>query len=192
MQLTKTGGLFCKTSLNLTQKPLSSHFSESANLDAIDKDRRTPLYIVAESDKGADIEAAEKDGRKNLHDAVQIRSGHTVVQLISPIPQGFAEYNGSIAWKGSETCKKCGGAICDVLTISGLNWPQGHYYIARSVSEFLIEFYPAFGLHILNWITRIRKRCQEMETITSLHDSTSMRSVMSQEVVVMDAAYIKP
>lgn len=83
-----------------------------------------------------------------------------------------------------------GGAICDVLTISGLNWPQGHYYIARPVSEFLIELYPAFGLHILNWITRIRKRYQEMETITNLHDSTSMRSVMSQEVVVMGAAYI--
>ena len=84
-----------------SEAAIEPFLGKDANLDAIDKDRRTPLYIVAESDKGADIEAAETDGRKNLHDA-------TVVQLISPIPQGFAQYNGSIARKGLETCKKCG------------------------------------------------------------------------------------
>lgn len=50
--------------------------------------------------------------------------------------------------------------MSDVLTISKSNYPQSHCYIARSVSEFLSEYYPAFGLGILNWITKVCRQCQ--------------------------------
>jgi hypothetical protein len=32
---------------------------------------------------------------------------------------------------------------------------QPHTYIVRSVSEYLAEFYPSFGSHLLEWIARI-------------------------------------
>lgn len=70
------------------------------------------------------------------------------------------EYNGKLVWEGLETYKHCEGVMSDVLTISKSNYPQSHCYIARSVSEFLSEYYPAFGLGILNWITKVCRQCQ--------------------------------
>lgn len=145
-------------------KPL---LGKDADFNATGKDGQASLYIATGSHNGADIEAANKDGQK------------------SPL-----EYSGSIVWEGLKTYNKCDGAISDILTISGLNCSQSHCYIARSVLEFLTEYYPTFGLHGLNWITRICKRCQGLETITGLYDSVSTRSDISKEVIVAGAAYV--
>lgn len=129
----------------------------------------------------ADTGAADKDRREPLLHAVRARP--------TPISKGFVEYTGSFVWKGLETYKKCDGAMSDILTISGSTSSNDHCYMAKSVLEFLTEYYPAFGLDILNWITEICKRCQELETTTSLQDSAGTRSNMSQEVVEMNATY---
>lgn len=67
----------------------------------------------------------------------------------------------------------------DVLTISRSKHPQSHCYVAKSVSEFLSEYYPAFGLEILNWITNVCRQCQEMEKNTKLRDSVSVTTTFS-------------
>jgi hypothetical protein len=59
-------------------------------------------------------------------------------------------------WGGLETYEACDGAVGDVLTISTRS-PGTHAYIAKSVSEYLSEFYPSFGLSMLDWIARICK-----------------------------------
>jgi hypothetical protein len=53
----------------------------------------------------------------------------------------------------------CNKAVGEVLTISK-TCSQGHCYIARSVSGFLQEFYPAFEGRILAWITNIYDELQ--------------------------------
>lgn len=88
-------------------------------------------------------------------------------------PRRF-EYDGNFVWEGMETYKNCDGVMSDILTISRLSYPQNHCYIARSVSEFLSEYYPAIGLQILDWVTKVCQRCQELE------------SAPVQEVIAMD------
>lgn len=67
----------------------------------------------------------------------------------------------------------------DVLTIARSNNPQD-CYVARPVSEFLSECYPAFGLHLLSWITRVCEKCQKLESNTTSKEFVSMRNRISQ------------
>lgn len=90
------------------------------------------------------------------------------------------DYNGILFWEGLETYEKCDGVIGDILTVSRLNGPKSHCYLAKSVSEILHEHYPAFGLEILNWITRVCQQCQKLENNTILHDSDRLSSHISQ------------
>lgn len=83
-------------------------------------------------------------------------------------------------WWGLETYKNCGEVMSDVLTISRSNDPQSHCYKARSISGFLSEYYPAFGLKILCWITELCRQCKVLEMNTRLRDSVSMTSLISQ------------
>jgi hypothetical protein len=119
------------------------------------------------------IRAIQRRRETLLHGAARAGSGDAI---LSAIPRDSVESSGNVFWEGMETYKKCGGAISDILTISRLN-TQGHCYVARSVSEFLHEYYPVFGLSILNWITRICKQSQELE---NFEDSISTRSHLSQ------------
>ena len=108
------------------------------------------------------------------------RDAYLTTPLLPPRPLQF-EYNGKLVWEGLETYEKCGEVLSDVLTISRSNYPQSHCYIARSVSEFLSEYYPAFGLKILYWITELCRQCKELEIDTRLRDC------LVQEVMVKDA-----
>lgn len=67
----------------------------------------------------------------------------------------------------------------DVLTIARSNNSQD-CYVARPVSEFLSECYPAFGLHLLSWITRVCEKCQKLESNKTSKDFVSMRNRISQ------------
>ena len=60
----------------------------------------------------------------------------------------------SLYWDGLRTYEECKGDISNVLTISKTT-PQGHSYIARSVSKYLAEIHPNCNLHLLEWIMRI-------------------------------------
>lgn len=107
------------------------------------------------------------------HDAALHGSKSPFTTSLPPRPPRF-EYNGKFVWEGLETYKNCGEVMDDVLTISRSEYPQSHCYVARSVSEFLSEFYPAFGLKILIWITMVCRQCQNLEKNTRLRDSVRM------------------
>ncbi len=112
-------------------------------------------------------------------DAARHGSKTPIPAWLPPSPLYF-EYNGNLFWEGLETYENCGEVMSDVLTISRSNYPQSHCYIARSVSEFLSEYYPAFGLKILYWITELCRQCKVLETDKRLGDSVSETSGISQ------------
>lgn len=134
---------------------------DAAGVKAVDKDGRTPLHNVAQSssedigwaieqliEKGADVKAVDKDERTSLHDAARSSSEVAILQILLDTPQDFDHSDGRALWAGLKTYRKCRD-ISDILTISRLN-SSGHFFIARSVSGFLEEYYPAFGSGILN------------------------------------------
>ncbi|MCJ1349839.1 hypothetical protein MMC31_008081 [Peltigera leucophlebia] len=166
---------------------IATLLDRGADIDARDNDGRTPLHNVARSGSkndillllngGADINATDNDGRPPLFAATQAGVIAPLLWLLSPEALTFVNYDVDTVWKGLETYQNLGGAISDILTISRL---QDHLYIARSVSEFLSEYYPAFGLRILNWITRICEKCQELEKKSSSPNSISVKSGVSK------------
>lgn len=94
-----------------------------------------------------------------------------------PRPLHF-EYNGILVWEGLETYENCGEAMGDVLTISRSNDPLSHCYIARSVSEFLSEYYPAFGMKIICWITELCRQCKMLKVNTRRTVSPLVEEIM--------------
>jgi hypothetical protein len=205
---------------------------KGADVKAVDKDGRTPLHDAARSssedmgravrqliEKGADVKAVDKDGRTPLYDAARSSSEVAILQILSDTPQDFDHSDGRALWAGLKTYRKCRD-ISDILTISRLNSP-GHFFIARSVSGFLEEYYPAFGSGILNWISRICERSLQLDGSTSesplnignpllqteLHEtyrkstrgkvesrhiSTKPTGIASiQETIVLDATYVR-
>ncbi len=191
-----------------------------ADINTVDKDRKTPLHHAARAgstnviqellSRGADINAIDNNGRTPLYDAAQAGSEDYIMQLLSSKSLGFVEYTGDIVWEGLQTYQNCDGAIKEILTISRSNHPKDHCYVARSVSEFLSDVYPAFGVEILNWIIRICRQCHELENDKGLPNSVSMESrgskkdlceidrisaegadlYLVQELIVQDAKYV--
>ena len=182
--------------------------SRSAYINAIDKDGRTSLHDAALAgskdlikellSRGADINAIDNNGRTPLDDAARAGSEYSIMQLLSSRSLAFVEYNGNIVWEGLEIFENCDGAIRDILTISRSNYPEDHRYIARSVSEFLNDYYPAFGAEILNWIIRICEQCQELEKGKGLPDPVCMESrgskISPSEIdrISAEGAYLHP
>ena len=164
-----------------------------ADVKAADKDGRTPLHDAARIGtketklvirelmrSGADVKAANKDGRTPLHDAVQAGSCNDAIsELLSATTRDLICSKGEIFWEGLKAYRKCEGAISDILTISRLN-SQGHCFIARSVSDFLQECCPSFGLEILRWITRICEQSEQLENSISFKDSSSATNLLVQ------------
>lgn len=136
-------------------------------------------------DGGADVKVVDKDGRTPLHEAVVANMAGIVCLLVhlkaetcdlggyglpalrqsldgSSMPKGIPllTYSDSIVqcssiqWDGLRTYEDCNGDIGDVLTISRTD-PQGHNYVAKSVSEHLADVHPGWGLLLLEWITLI-------------------------------------
>jgi hypothetical protein len=91
----------------------------------------------------------------------------------------------SLHWDGLRTYEECKGNIGDVLTISRTN-PQGHSYIARSVSEYLAEIHPNLGSHLLELITRI------CATSVHTHSNQTSARLLSQTSYVQLPPYREP
>ncbi|ERF71420.1 hypothetical protein EPUS_08689 [Endocarpon pusillum Z07020] len=141
--------------------------NKGADIKRVDKDGQTPLHDITQSgskdalcviemliNQGATIKTVEKDGRITLHDAAQSDSEEIVLRSLSPT--GFFKVDGEISWNGLDTYD-CEGIIYrwyGSLMIIRVD-SQAHCFIARSVSEILDQFYPGFGLEILNWIVEL-------------------------------------
>ena len=148
-----------------------------AYVNAVDKNGRTALHEAARAGsentvwelllKRANIDMVDKN-RRTARDEIRPGSGEVIETMLSaPI-----RYTWKVNKDGATVHKECGGAIGDILTISKIH-PNGHCYIARSVSEFLKEFYPAFGEQILDWISKVYK---------NLGDHTRVRKAEEQLV----------
>lgn len=144
-----------------------------ANANASDKEGRTPLHNATRGsvsalpvllNGGADVNATDKDGRTPLYHAALFGLEDSILLSLSSRSSNLfsIKYKGNLGWEGLDTYQNCDGAIGDNLTISRLNHSQDHCYIARSVKEFLIEYYPIYGLEILSWITKICEQCPEV------------------------------
>ena len=105
--------------------------------------------------KGANANTADRFNRTPLQDVVQ--PGHDddiILMLLKALYQDIVKDDGDVYWEGFESYRKCEGDMSIVLTITRLN-PQSHCFIAKSVADFLQEFYPIFGLKLLDWVSVI-------------------------------------
>ncbi|KAF2018584.1 hypothetical protein BU24DRAFT_100211 [Aaosphaeria arxii CBS 175.79] len=133
-------------------------------------------------DRGAIVAVVDKNGRTPLHDAIRTRVSDIVCVIVSHIagtqyanqlqlrsqrfisdyPLFGSAYEGCVSvvsiwvlpWNGEEIYRSCDSDIGNILTISRIE-PRSDRFIARTVSEYLVEVYPTFGPGLLQWITQI-------------------------------------
>ena len=134
-----------------------------ADIKAVDKDGRTALYDAIRSNIAGPVCLFIHLGA-NTHDLKHglmtlrrsfgtlnpaIYDDSALLTLPDSIVQCFR-----LRWDGLITYDECDGDIADVLTISRTN-PQGHHFVARTVSEYLAEMHPNFGPPLLGLMRRI-------------------------------------